>query len=107
MIFEKNPYWDGVLRAKAAARNADPDESHDAAAMVQAGDIFEARIHVDAILARGHGIISTELREHMLRGIAEGTIDSRGLAANVRAESVRRRFSDLCPSAKMSNWNLS
>jgi hypothetical protein len=96
MIFEKNPHWNGVLRNGASARNSDPSESHDAAALVKARDIHEAREHVDILLAKGQGIISTELREHMLRGIANGTIESHGLAANVRAESMRRRFSDLC-----------
>ena len=56
----------------------------------------EARVYIDRILARGDGIISTELREEVLQGIAKGEIDSLGLAPNVRAESIRRRFSDFC-----------
>jgi hypothetical protein len=98
MVFEKNPHWNGILQNKASARNQDPSESHDAAAMgSKAADVHEVRIYVDALLARGQGIISTELREFALKGIAEGSIDARGLAANVRAESIRRRFSDFCP----------
>lgn len=96
MIFEKNPHWDGVLRMKSSARNTDRSESHDAAASVKSGDIYEARQYVDEVLAQGHGIISIELREHVLRGIAAGRIASLQCPANVRAESIRRRFSDLC-----------
>ena len=96
LIYERNPYWNGLLRNKAEARDEDPATSQDAAESIPEGDVFEARLYVDAILARGEGIISLELREYVLRGIAQGTIDSNGYPAHVRAESIRRRFSDLC-----------
>ena len=97
MIFERNPFWDGTLRKKATARSEDPDESQDAADSIPEGDIHEARRYVDAILADGEGIISLELYEYVEEGIVAGRILSLGLPAHVRAESVRRRFSDFCP----------
>lgn len=96
MVFERNPYWNGLLQNGSAARNGGAETSKDAAQSVQDGDILEARQYVDEFLAKGQGIISIELREWVLEGIASGRIDAYGLPAHVRSESIRRRFSDLC-----------
>jgi hypothetical protein len=95
--FRKNPCWDQTLKNKAAAREEDPETSKDAADSIPPGDVFEAKFYVDQILAGQETVVSLELREFVLLGIAAGRIDPCGLPAHVRAESIRRRFSDLCP----------
>lgn len=96
--FRRNLSWDGTLQNKAAARDDDPDTSKDAAESIPDLDVFLAKFLVDRILGRNGGtVVSIELREEAMAGIAAGLIDTKGYPVHVRAESIRRRFSDLCP----------
>jgi hypothetical protein len=104
--FKRNPCWDGVLKNKAEAREDDPETSKDARDSIPPGDIFEAKIYVDQILARPPAtIVSVELREFIIQEIRAGRIDPKGLADHVRAESLRRRFPDMYPRRKKKKRN--
>lgn len=116
-VFELNPDFDGVLKMKARARKRDPETSHDAAASIKIPDIYESKIYVDILLARNGTITSNEFWEYVEEGIAAGTISARGESARIRANSIRRRFSDFCPSnrkprvkvkakARESSWEV-
>jgi hypothetical protein len=95
--YERNPDWNGILKNRAQARSDDPETSHDAAESIPEGDVWEAKLYADAFMQyNGKTIVSVELREYVIKGIEEGSIDSLGWPAHIRAESIRRRFSDLC-----------
>jgi hypothetical protein len=83
-----NPHWNGILKSKPGAGVSDPATSHDAAQSVKEYDIHEVRAIVDKLIKINGSVISTEVREYILGGLSNN---------NVRAESLRRRFSDLCP----------
>jgi hypothetical protein len=61
-------------------------------------DLLEVVKYVNQILARGEGVTSFDLIELVIEGIKAGRIDSHGCPAEVRADSLRRRFHDLCAS---------
>lgn len=94
--YEKNPHWDGILKNRSSARIDDPETSVEAAESIPEGNVWEAKTYVDAIIARNGGtIVSVELREYVIEEIEAGRIDSQGWPAHIRAESLRRRFSDM------------
>jgi hypothetical protein len=98
--YELNPHWDGTIRGKGRAREEDPLTSIEAAENVDPDDAWIAKICVDRVIARNGGtIIAKELFLEALKGVQEGWIKNRksraGQLPYSRAESIRRRFSDL------------